>query len=651
MKQNKFSRLFSLLVMMLTMISTPAFANTGGSTSKDYYSKATATAVGAGKVYVSYNAEEEAPGYAATSEAASGADSKTSAPTHTYFLYAQPEDGYKFDGWYGAEACEGEPLSRELNYKVSFSANSNTEGTPTTKNYFAKFLEASTPVFRCDKDRMYINIGDDPMVNDGLVIENLTPSYVSSNTAVATVASDGKVTPVAAGSTVITVSADGVEDITYVATVLDYSEAGKTQIGNSDFEDWSNVTNSNHAPNNWNSFETNEGTYAGMARSQQVEMSTEHRPGSNGLYSARIYSRNVYNITVAQGNLTLGCINAGEMTPVAAGNHNCSKISDPKKSETIDKVPVAIKVWVKFVPAKVNEAHPNARVAATVHDAHNYITQGAPQFETAENYSSMVALAENNFPACDWTELTIPFKMMNNAVVDGQLYIIVNISTNSDPGQGQVGDELYVDDIELVYDDENTFDEVPLTMSDANWATFCAPYDVNVPAGMKAYTIDGVDAEDETVLSLTEVEDVIEVSENLQIRVIKANTPVVIQGNGAASLKAYGVAAPEEAKAGWLTGVYEETTVPTDAYVLQNHDGVVGFYKVGSVQPTLKANRCYMNMESDVKAFFFNAQDAATAVNKVTVAAPSQAVYDLNGRRVEKAQKGVYIVNGKKVVK
>lgn len=633
-----FSKLFKLFTLVMAMVAFGS-SNAYASSSKTYYAKATATATGNGKVYVGTSNTASDAEYQETSEATNNVSSSSSPANVSFYLFAEPSDATtKFDGWYENADCTGTALSTDNPYNATISSNSTNQSSPVTKNYYAKFVEASAPTLHCETNHIYVDIDDEPTANDGVIFENFIPTYHSSNTAVATVAADGKVSPVGAGSAIITVSGDKVEDVTYIVTVLDYTEAGKTQIGNGGFEDWSNVTSSNHAPKNWNSFETNEGSWASMARAQQIAMSDDHRPGSNGLYSARIYSRSVLGV-VAQGNLTLGCINAGSTSAVSKDNHNFSKITDPNKSETIDRIPSAIKVWVKFVPAGENAAHPNARVAATIHDAHNYITQGAPQFETEQNASYAVAQGAENFPACDWTELTIPFELTGNAVTDGQLYIIVNVSTNADPGQGQSGDALYIDDIELVYDNVD-YDTTPLTMTDAKWATFCAPMDVNVPYGMKAYTVDGIDADDETVLALTEVEDV-----------IPANTPVVLEGTAAANLKAYGFAAPATAEAGMLTGVYEDTTAPAGSYVLQNHEGVVGFYKVEGVQPTVKANSAYLNTPSAVKAFYFNAQDVTTAITKLNAETTSNAIYDLSGRRVQNAQKGIFIVNGKKVIK
>lgn len=628
MKRVDLLKILGLFVVMFTMSGLSAYAN-----NSNYYSKATAKAVGEGTVYVSYASESDAPEYASEYSAESGADSKSSAPTHTYYLYAQANDGEEFLGWYDTEDCTGEALSNEMPYAIQITATTNT---PATAVYYAKF---SGSVFVCAKDHVYFNIDDEPAANDGMKIEGVTPTYTISNTNVATIDEKGIVTPVGAGSAKVTVTAQGFDDVVYVVSVIDESEAGLTQIGNGGFEDWRGVTSSNHAPDNWNSFETNEGTYASLARAQQVQMVEDARPGSNGLYCAAIFSRSVMGV-VAQGNLTTGCINAGATSATNKNNYNYSKTSDPSKSETLSKIPSAIRFWAKFVPAEINEEHPNAHMEAVIHDRFDYITYSSPSYASAEDKSHAIAKARYDFPTTDgeWVEFTVPFEMMNNAAND-QFYIIVNLSTNADPGQGQTGDYLYIDDVELLY--ETTFDQAPLVMTDANYATFCAPFEVNVPFGMKAYIVQ--DVKEDASLDMTELEGT-----------IPANTAVILEGNGETALTAYGLAVPATAETGLLTGVYEETEAPVGSYVLQNINGVVGMYQVADgQQPTIKANHAYLSVPgAEAKTFFFNADDA-TAVNAVEEQKAQRVgeVYNLSGQRVDKAVKGIYIINGKKVLK
>lgn len=225
------------------------------------------------------------------------------------------------------------------------------------------------------------------------------------------------------------------------------------QIENSDFEGWDKYGDDDHAPDNWNSFETLKpnGSLTEMAKAQQVDKSTDVRPGSTGSYSAKIYSRNVV-IANAQGNLTTGRINAGSTSPANAANHNFTDVSNGAFNQYFGAHPDSVKVWVKFVP---KDASYYARLAITTHDAYNYITYGQESDNTTTNESHAYAHAALNFSATSdkgWQQLTIPFTLTGNSVEP--TYIVANFSTNNTPGGGSDSDNLYIDDMELVYNSE-----------------------------------------------------------------------------------------------------------------------------------------------------------------------------------------------------
>jgi catechol 2,3-dioxygenase-like lactoylglutathione lyase family enzyme len=87
-------------------------------------------------------------------------------------------------------------------------------------------------------------------------------------------------------------------------------------------------------------------------------------------------------------------------------------------------------------------------------------------------------------------------------------------------------------------------------------------------------------------------------------------------------------------------------------YVLAEKDGVVGFYQAteGSI---INKGKGYLEVAAPaVKVFYLTTGDETGIAETMTdeVLKADGAIYDLSGRRVEKLQKGIYIVNGKKVV-
>lgn len=179
-----------------------------------------------------------------------------------------------------------------------------------------------------------------------------------------------------------------------------------------------------------------------------------------------------------------------------------------------------------------------------------------------------------------------------------------------------------------------------LSVKANKFGTFVAPFAVTLPAEVEviAYTaqVEG------NIVRLTEI------GPNLP-----ANTPVIVSNLTPANISTsfYGIATPETSCTdNVLTGVFTDTQVPVDAYVLQTQNDVQKFYIVeNGKQPTLSPNKCYLNAHAGVKAIGFEGD--ATAVETIeALTSGSAKIYDLNGRQLHKLQKGINIINGKKVL-
>lgn len=190
-------------------------------------------------------------------------------------------------------------------------------------------------------------------------------------------------------------------------------------------------------------------------------------------------------------------------------------------------------------------------------------------------------------------------------------------------------------------------------VTNAYYATYYADHKVTVPAGCEAASVNVEDSK--MYLSYTWTAG----------DVIPANTGVVIKAN-AAGTYTYAIATGE-AKAvegtNYLTGLTAAgTTVAPEAgdykfYKLANGDNGIGFYygADGGAAFNTGANKAYLAVPAavaaQVKGFAFGEADEATAIFEiVNENNAAKTIYNLNGQRVSKAQKGIYIVNGKKVM-
>ena len=184
--------------------------------------------------------------------------------------------------------------------------------------------------------------------------------------------------------------------------------------------------------------------------------------------------------------------------------------------------------------------------------------------------------------------------------------------------------------------------------------TFYASEAMQIPEGVKAYVaISEPDMSEET-LTMTEVEDLIPAQTGVVLRAT-ANDYKFIPSIS------YGKEVTDNMLKGWegnnVNGnLNSEVALPKDGttnYVLTVKDEVAGFYKKDAGFNVYN-NKAYLNVPASMNAIRirFENNDGTTDIIEVPteVLNGNGGIYDLSGRRVEKAMKGVYIVNGKKVI-
>lgn len=225
------------------------------------------------------------------------------------------------------------------------------------------------------------------------------------------------------------------------------------QIQNGGFENWENVPGGSE-PVNWNSFLTAGGFFSNLA-DNQIEESTDVRPGSTGSKSIKIWSRTPLPGLVANGNLTLGKINMGSASASDDSNHNRSITADSDFSQELTDSPDSLVFWVKFIP---NGHSGNARVKATIHDNYDYRDP-----EDAASSNHVVATAVLNYPSTgeNWVRKSIPFDYSGPAT-DGA-YILITFTTNEIAGGGKKDDVVFIDDVELIYNSLSTDNQETLS--------------------------------------------------------------------------------------------------------------------------------------------------------------------------------------------
>lgn len=187
--------------------------------------------------------------------------------------------------------------------------------------------------------------------------------------------------------------------------------------------------------------------------------------------------------------------------------------------------------------------------------------------------------------------------------------------------------------------ESNIFD-TPLTVTSAGASTLVLPYEAKIPEGVKAYTL--TNTEGEATAIATELTGS-----------IPANTPVLINAV-AGTYIFHGTETTwegTEKTVGALTSVRACKYVPVGSYVLQNHNGKVGFYKVETVSSVMiGANRAYLTPSVAMAAAKINIEySEVTGITSIkTTTIENDVMYNLAGQKVGNDYRGIVIKNGYK---
>jgi len=175
---------------------------------------------------------------------------------------------------------------------------------------------------------------------------------------------------------------------------------------------------------------------------------------------------------------------------------------------------------------------------------------------------------------------------------------------------------------------------ISTTITDAGWATLYTDYALDFTGtGLEAYTA----TVSENTVTLTPVENV------------PAGTGVVLKGN-ADTYEIPVIGNSSTAKGALQGSTSKATTADGTQYVLaMNNEGNAQFAPATS--GTIAAGKAYLVVAGG-GASRLNVVIAGetTGIKAIEAQEAQEGIYNLQGQRVAKAQKGLYIVNGKKAI-
>ena len=192
---------------------------------------------------------------------------------------------------------------------------------------------------------------------------------------------------------------------------------------------------------------------------------------------------------------------------------------------------------------------------------------------------------------------------------------------------------------------------VEITIGSTEATTFCSEYalDFSEAEGVKAYAATGYNTRT-GVVTLT------------RVKTAKAVTGLFVVGDeGTYSIPMIG--SSDDNSLNMLVGVTEEVTIPTaddtyTNYIYGKSDDVAGFFKLTG-DKVIPAGKAYLRIptewfpavaESKIKIEFEDGTTTGIDDVEEQVRPNDGVIYDLHGRVVKNQGKGIYIVNGKKVL-
>ena len=262
-----------------------------------------------------------------------------------------------------------------------------------------------------------------------------------------------------------------------------------------------------------------------------------------------------------------------------------------------------------------------------------YAFSGISVFDFCRSLTSVTSLIEEPF--------AIDANTFYNINANATLYVPAGTKEKYLQTAGWSDYFANIEEVEI----DKDYDEITLT--EAKIATYCSAYDLDFTGvdGLKAYIASGFYPETGTVL-LTNVTKV------------PAGTGIILMGGeGTYEVKH---AQTQFYCVNMLKGTLTEVVVPENTedgytnYVLAKGENGVAFYR--SNDNKISANKAYLQIPSislpnaSRVLGYMTDDDMPTGIGHLQQEThQDDAIYNLNGQRVEQPRKGLYIQNGKKI--
>ena len=178
-----------------------------------------------------------------------------------------------------------------------------------------------------------------------------------------------------------------------------------------------------------------------------------------------------------------------------------------------------------------------------------------------------------------------------------------------------------------------------LKLASDGWSTYCSPQkiDISQTSGLSAYIVSSISATS-VVLS--------------PVTVIPAETGFIINGTNDAVVDLIATdAAADDVSSNKLFGTLAPTPAPSNSFALSTRGGVTGFYPI-ITSISIPAHRAYLvTVAAAARALTIDfSNEGTTSIISPSIGQQPSDIYTLQGVKVNKPSRGLYITNGKKVI-
>ena len=179
------------------------------------------------------------------------------------------------------------------------------------------------------------------------------------------------------------------------------------------------------------------------------------------------------------------------------------------------------------------------------------------------------------------------------------------------------------------------------------WIGLCLPFDYNIPSGWNVRELTSVNGSGESASMVFSAASSIKAGKPYIVKTASDVSSIEVTDKTITSCMV-----PVSENGVNMIGNIGQTTIPEGSFYISKAETLK---KLTATSATLKGFRAYFTVDgsSPVKALNFDFDDDATAIEMVNGQSSmvNGTIYNVAGQRISKMQKGINIVNGKKILK